>query len=337
MPRIALYARVSTEDQADRGTIQTQLDFLRSYARLYGLEVYDEYCDDGVTGALRLAERARGRTLLEDARAERFSQVVVYRLDRLGRKLLVLVEAQEELQRLGVSVRSATEPFDTSTPIGTFLFQLLASLAELERTTIQDRMTDGRDRRLREGRWTTGPVPFGYALDGERRPVPSERWVGAAGLTEADVARAIFERVARGETTIRVCAWLNGLGVPAAGRYANGTPGRDGRGWRPNRIWRMVRSETYVGRYAYRSRRERIVLKLPPLVEEALRDAAVRRLAGNRSLASRPADRQYLLRGLIKCGDCGQGYVGHRARRHSGWAYYYRCAGESGHARLLLP
>jgi site-specific DNA recombinase len=135
---VAIYMRVSTEDQADRGTIDAQRDFLRQFASLYQLPVVDEYSDDGVTGTVSLRERPEGQRLLQDAEAGRFGCVLVYRLTRLGRSLKALIEAHDMLTRHGVAIRSVTEPFDTSTPIGTFLFQLLSSLAELDRAQVLD-------------------------------------------------------------------------------------------------------------------------------------------------------------------------------------------------------
>ncbi len=183
--RVALYARVSTEDQAERGTIDAQRTFLAKFAGLYQLDVADEYVDDGYSGTLALDQRPEGRRVLEDAGRGDFTTVLVYRLDRLGRSLRALLDAHDALERAGVTVRSATEPFDTSTPIGKFLFQLLASLAELEKSTIIERTTMGRDRVARLGKWTNGPVPAGYDLDGEGRPVPS-----ASPLTTVTPARA---------------------------------------------------------------------------------------------------------------------------------------------------
>jgi len=168
--QVALYMRVSSEDQADRGTIDAQRDFLRQFASLYQLPVTDEYADDGVTGTLPLGERPEGRRLLQDAEAGRFGCVLVYRLTRLGRSLKALIEAHDILSRFGVTIRSATEPFDTSTPIGTFLFQLLGSLAQLDRAQVLEQLTRGRDRVARKGKWTEGPVPFGDMVDASWLP-----------------------------------------------------------------------------------------------------------------------------------------------------------------------
>src|SRR5919202_2378967 len=102
--RIALYMRVSSEEQRDAGTIQTQREFLGGYARLHGLEVASNYADDGISGTVHLDERPEGHRLLEDARERKFDAALVYKLDRLGRSLLVTVEAHEQLQESGVAL-----------------------------------------------------------------------------------------------------------------------------------------------------------------------------------------------------------------------------------------
>src|SRR5215216_2034445 len=141
LTRVACYARVSTEDQAERQTITAQTDFLRRYCDLHGLPVAGVYVDDGVSGATALEDRPEGLRLLKDAEAGAFTVVLVYRLDRLGRSLKSLLAAHERLDAAGVAIRSGTEPFDTASPIGRFLFSLLASMAELERATIAERTT----------------------------------------------------------------------------------------------------------------------------------------------------------------------------------------------------
>ena len=150
--QVALYMRVSSEDQAERGTIEAQRDFLRQFATLYELSIAEEYADDGVTGTIALGERPEGRRLLQDAATGRFGCVLLYRVDHLGRSLPALLDAHTALSKAGITIRSATEPFDTSTPIGTFLFQLLGSMAELDKSTIIERMTRGRDRVAKRGR-----------------------------------------------------------------------------------------------------------------------------------------------------------------------------------------
>src|SRR3712207_141761 len=102
--RVALYLRVSSEDQRDRETIEIQREFLDQYRELYGREVAGVYKDDGVPGTVTLHERPGGQRLLADAREGKFEAVVVYRLDRLGRSLLVIVDAHDRLQEAGVAL-----------------------------------------------------------------------------------------------------------------------------------------------------------------------------------------------------------------------------------------
>src|SRR5215217_4613655 len=182
---VALYLRVSSEEQRDRETIEIQDDFLEQYRNLYELEVADIYKDDGISGTIPLHERPEGRRLLEDAKAGKFDTVLVYRLDRLGRSLLVIVDAHDRLQAAGVALRSATEPIDTSTPSGRLIFQMLASFAEYERETIRERTKAGLHRAARNGKHM-GPIPFGYRAspkDGRLEVVEQE----------AEIVRQIFE------------------------------------------------------------------------------------------------------------------------------------------------
>src|SRR5215211_796710 len=101
---VAIYARVSTEDQAERATIQSQRDFLRRFVDLHSLPVAGEYVDDGISGTVPLIERPEGQRLLIDAETGRFGTVLVYRIDRLGRSLRALLEAHDALSGYDVTI-----------------------------------------------------------------------------------------------------------------------------------------------------------------------------------------------------------------------------------------
>src|SRR5215212_3167748 len=232
--RVALCLRVSSEEQRERETIEIQRDFLQEYCRLYGLEVAQVYADDGVSGTIPLHERPEGRRLLEDAKEDKFCTLLVYRLDRLGRSLLVTVDAHDRLQACGVALKSATEPIDTSNPSGRLIFQMLASFAEYERETIRDRTRSGLHRAYRGGRHF-GAVPYGYRTDAQGRlqVVPEE----------AKIVREIVSNVAEGSTLYAEAKRLNDLGVPTPGwRYGSGPRGA----WRTSRMARRRSFETAV-------------------------------------------------------------------------------------------
>src|SRR5215217_9787095 len=231
--RVALYLRVSSEEQRDRQTIEIQRDFLEQYRSLYKLEVAEIYADDGVSGTIPLHERPEGRRLLEDAKEGKVQIVLVYRLDRLGRSLLVIVDAHDRLQEAGVALRSATEPIDTSTPPGRLIFQMLASFSEFERETINERTRDGKNRAYRGGA-QPGLIPYGYDID--------------------DAGASLFAEAKR----------LNLEGVPSPGKKYRGKTRRTGTTWSPTAISRLVGRRAYGGTHVIRSSAGEIEREVPP-------------------------------------------------------------------------
>ncbi|SRR5579883_311543 len=328
-PRVALYARVSSDEQAERGTIENQAHFLRRYCDLYDLPIVETYLDDGASGTRPLAERPEGRRLLADAGTGRFGVVLVYKVDRLGRSLAPLLDAHRQLEAHGVTIRSATEPFDTAEPMGRFLFQLLGSMAELDRATLLEKLTLGRDRGARAGRWY-GVVPFGYDLDADGCLVPSTRLVEGLGCTEAELVQDLFSRIAGGATLWGECQRLNALGVAPVRRYASGKVIRVTDAWRPARLCGVLHNPVYTGTHTLHSKHGAVAREVPALVPLAVWEQAQRVLASNRKLSKTGQAYDYLLRGLVRCANCGSGYTGavNRKRRRDGTPYetrYYRC------------
>lgn len=325
---VALYCRVSSEDQAQSGTIEAQLHFLRRFCELYGLTVAGEYLDEGVSGTTPFAERPEGSRLLADARDGRFTTVLVYKVDRLARRLKVLLTVYEELEQLGITLRSATEPLDTSTSIGRFFFQLLGSLAELDRDIITERLQLGRERVLRGNKWATGVVPYGYVVDAERQLVPSTVMTPLG--TEADVVRSVFRAIANGSSAVKETARLNAAGVPAVTRYVNGRSRENPRGWQHSRMWAMLKEPGYAtGVFAYRSRHDTVEITAPPLIDRETWDRVQQQLQRNRTWSRDSAKVPYLLRGLITCGGCGRTFQGRQGPRRTTPYWYYACAGRS--------
>ena len=112
--RAALYARVSTDDQRERQTIDTQTGALRNFAPHWDMTVVDEYLDDGISGTIRMEKRPEGARLMEDARERKFDVVIFYKLDRLARSLRHFLDMVDVFEDAGVGLRSMTETFDTT-------------------------------------------------------------------------------------------------------------------------------------------------------------------------------------------------------------------------------
>jgi site-specific DNA recombinase len=317
--RVALYLRVSSEEQRDRETIEIQREFLEPYCELYGFEVVKTYADDGVSGTIPLHERPEGRQLLNDAKEGNFQAVLVYRLDRLGRSLLVMVDAHDRLEGLGVSLRSATEAIETATPSGRLIFQMLASFAEYERAAIGERTRAGLHRAYRGGRHV-GAVPYGYLTDehGHLQIVPEE----------AAVVRRIIEGVAGGSTLYAEAKRLNDIGHPAPGwRYGSGKR-RPGSGiWSVSTVSKIVHQRAYSGTHEVKINGGADIIEqtVPAIVDAALQERAQITLTENKRYPNRKNDRKYLLAGLVKCGVCGSGCGGHPTTRKGKKYFYYTC------------
>jgi site-specific DNA recombinase len=192
---VAVYMRVSTEEQRERQTIALQRDFAERYCSLHGLTVARMYADDGLTGTVPFDRRPEASQVLRDARLKKFDQVLVYKLDRLGRDTRLILEAVAELEKQGVRVKSMTEEFDTATASGRLMLTMLSGFAAHERDVIRERSMAGTDRVAQTGAWLGGIVPYGYRKEGEKRTarlVVSEDPIPGLGLSEAEVIRTIF-------------------------------------------------------------------------------------------------------------------------------------------------
>lgn len=124
------------------------------------------------------------------ARLRRGDQLVVYKVDRLARTMRGLLDVQDSLRQAGATLRSLTEPIDTSTPIGEAFFQLLGVFAQLERSMIRERCEEGRRAAVARGVVLGKPRSFDFQRAAELR---------ALRLTYAEIGR----RLGAHPTTIR--------------------------------------------------------------------------------------------------------------------------------------
>ncbi len=146
--RVGIYARVSTTDKGQDPELQ--LGLLREYASARGWTVYQEYVDQGVSGAKE--RRPALDDLLHASRRREIDEILVWRLDRFARSLRHLILTLGELEAVGVAFVSLTEAIDVTTPTGRLLVHILGALAEFERDLIRERVTAGVARARAKGR-----------------------------------------------------------------------------------------------------------------------------------------------------------------------------------------
>ena len=313
--RVALSMRVSSEEQKEKESIATQDGFLEEYCKLYDLEVTSIYKDEAISGTVPMHERPGGRQLLEDAKAGKFDTVLVYKLDRIGRSLLVVVDAHDRLAEAGVALRSATEPIDTSTPAGRLIFQMLASFSEFERATITERSRDGLHRAFKNGK-QLGCIPYGYDIAEDGAFVVVEE--------EARIVRGIIANIAAGSTLYKEAKRLNDEGEPGPGRKYRGRPRKHGPSWCHTTIRGIVFQRAYAGTHVVNAHKGPVEREVPAIVEPELHRRALSRLQENKQYAGGKPGRKYLLRGLVWCANCGTAYTGTFSRPSGREKRYYK-------------
>jgi site-specific DNA recombinase len=298
--KVAVYIRWSTEDQGEGTTLEVQREGCAHFVRSQGWMVRPdlEYVDDGYSGGT-LDRPALGR-LRRAVRDGLVDCVVVFKLDRLSRNVVDMVNLVLREWEDRCYLKSARENIDTYDHGGKMFFYTLVSFAEWERNTIRERTFTGRLRRAQEGRNPGRTLPYGFttgARPGDVVTVPHE----------AAVVQRIFRAYGAGASVRGIAARLN----------AEGLPGPRGGGWAGATVARMLANETYLG-----------TLRFGAVVREGALPAIVTReefarvregrgargggrggSAGPIGLADRGRGRAlaspYLLSGLLICGVCG--------------------------------
>ena len=167
--KVALYIRVSTQEQAKEGySISEQEERLKNYCKAMLWDIYKIYVDPGYSGGD--TNRPALQSMITDIENKLIDKVLVYKLDRLSRSQLdTLYLIEKVFLNNNTDFVSMNENFDTGTAFGRAMIGILAVFAQLEREQIKERMAMGKEARAREGKWHGGSTePIGYDYDGER-------------------------------------------------------------------------------------------------------------------------------------------------------------------------
>lgn len=212
--RAAIYARVSTEDQAKEGfSIAAQVKRLNAYCKARGYIVAGEYVDEGHSG--RSIERPAYKLMMSEI--EKWDVLIVLKMDRIHRNSINFTFMMNALKDAGKEFNSMQESFDTTTAMGRFVMDIIQRIAQLESEQIGERVKVGMTQKAKKGKGLLGfPAPFGYVWEGhDLVQVPQE----------AEVVRQIFKEYLDCCTLSQIATRLNFLQVPTkhATRWEKGT------------------------------------------------------------------------------------------------------------------
>jgi DNA invertase Pin-like site-specific DNA recombinase len=262
MTRVALYTRVSTEDQAKEGfSLDAQLERLRYYAKAQGWAVAGEYVDEGHSG--RTTKRPEYGRMMRELGG--WDTLLVLKMDRIHRNSRNFMAMMDDLRKHEREFASVTESLDTSTAMGRFVMDIIQRIAQLESDQIGERTFTGMEEKARQQGGNLGkPAPFGYVYGADKRlaPVPAE----------ADVVAELFRRFAAGHSKQQLADWLNSQGLRGRGKGGRG----NGAAWTHKTVANVLRNPTYAGALGWEGKLQPD--QHPAVVDGGLFDAVQDRL-----------------------------------------------------------
>ena len=295
-------------------SIERQLTAMRAYAGARGWEVAVEEVDDGVSATrLRPDQRTGWRAILNSD--QRFDLVIVWKVDRLARRVIDFLQADEALRTRGAGIVSVEDPIDMTTAQGRAFATMLAVFAEMEAASISARVTHARHALLTVGRRAGGPTPYGWTNvdnpDGPGKVLAQDR------DTVGYVIEAV-ERILAGQTLYQVTRWLDTSDAPRRTRV-----GRTTNRWADASVEAILRNPVLAGMTPFHPGRKPgdpadplAVLRNPdatPVIDESVAIISAeerRRLISLLDDAKRPGSRPRtaktpeLLAGLVVCANC---------------------------------
>jgi site-specific DNA recombinase len=212
--RAAIYTRVSTMNQAEKGTsLETQLDICRKTCEIKNYEIVGEFSDGGVSGTVPAKKRKQFGEFLKEADENKFDVLVFYCFDRLAREIRVFLNIIDELRKNGIKIVSCKENVDTTTDSGDFMMNIYAAVSNLELRTIKTRLLAGKMQKLTLTGYAGGRIPYGYKVVNKVVSVDKEK---------GKIVKKIHELHKKGVSLTKIAEMLTANNI---------TPPRGGKKW----------------------------------------------------------------------------------------------------------
>lgn len=293
--KTAIYIRVSTEDQATEGfSINAQKEKLTKYLEANDWKLYDIYIDDGISGK-NIKDRPQMKRLIQDITDKKLNNVLVYKLDRLTRSLVDLMELLKLLEEHECSLNSQTEKLDTSNAVGRMFLKIIGTFAEFERENLSERVSFGYEQKTREGGYTNVNGVYGYNyLIGKGTLEVNE--------VESEIVKDIFNLFLSGKAMITIAKDFNKRKVPT----------KRGGDWSQSTIKSILSNPLYIGKIRYgvnrklKNRAFTVDSTHEPIIEEDIFNKVQEQMSKRKKFNIRkfPSDKAYF-GSVLKCSKCG--------------------------------
>ncbi|WP_326512184.1 recombinase family protein [Clostridium intestinale] len=312
--RIVAYLRVSTAEQAEEGySIDAQENAIRQKCEQEGGELVAIYADKGISGK-SMNNRLQLQQMLKDAKSNKFDEVWVWKTNRMARNQYDLLTIVKRLEKYDVAFRSCSEAFETSTPAGKLMMNVLASIGEFERETIVDNVKMGMKQRAKTGKWNGGII-LGY-----RTVTVNEKDTRLEIVQEeATTVKKIFELYSSGKGLKAITNQINHEGYKT----------KKGNMFTTGGVKDILMNPTYIGKIRYNVRenwgeKRRKGINKNPIIVDGEHEAIipvdlwekVQEMYKLKSGKPKKAfESDYILTGLMKCPVCGASMVASRTRK----------------------
>jgi site-specific DNA recombinase len=331
--RAAIYARVSTDDQAENGySLPSQIDACLLFAENLDYSVTIKMTED-YSGATPLAERPQGAWLVDMVKRREVDAVIIYQVDRLSRDIVNLLATVQTWLRAGVEIYSLdVGKIESELDI---VLVIKGWQGSDERTKIRERSMRGKRAKAKAGKVVGTRPPYGYKhVRGENGKVITLEPVDE----RAQIIRLIYRWYVFGDengkklTVCTIARRLSEMGVSTPGESSKGYIRKRGAGmWHRSAVLSILSHEVYAGLWHFgvkiggsrneRPREEWIAVNVPAIIEREVWELAQAQRGRNSELSRRNAKRDYLLSGYIRCA-CGWSMSG-RVYHHN--YRYYEC------------
>jgi len=325
--KIALYVRVSTEEQATNleGSLKSQEQRLRGAIEFrnrqgnFG-ELVGVYIDAGISA--KDMNRPRLQDMLRDIRTKKINLVMVTEITRLSRNNRDFLEMWDMMRDLGCRFMSLGNDFDTTTAAGEMLLFQMMNFAQFERKQTSERVAANILARSSRGLYNGGSIPLGFKKCHSRS--------GSLDIDEphAETVRIAFNAFLKEGSLSLAARWLNNNGYKAKVHLEGGGSRMRIGHFTVDNLQKMLRNKAYIGVKSYRHKGIDLEVKAvwDGIVDETIFYRANEKLTKNRSRLKPITDQSrhpYLLSGVAFCMTCGDHMPGKSATGRNGKIPYY--------------